>query len=142
MATAGDTARMWWEPLPQLPANNIKSWSAGKETTAMAAAGAAEPGLPTQTTFLCWWLAAGAAGDMETTTCHQASMEETVAGAVARAQQGLAALPEPAEAMERAALELPAPKTEPGAAAAAGLKPVAEQPTVATIPKVRAEQHL
>ena len=63
----------------------------------MVAAGAAEPGLPTQTTFLCWWLAAAAAGDMETTTCHQASMEETVAGAVARVQQGLAALPEPAE---------------------------------------------
>ena len=79
---------------------------------------------------------------METTTCHQASMEETVAGAVARVQQGLAALPEPAEAMERAALELPAPKTEPGAAAAAGLKPGEEQPTAATIPKVRAELHL
>ena len=108
----------------------------------MAAAGAAEPGLPTQTTFLCWWLAAAAAGDMETTTCHQASMEETVAGAVARVQQGLAALPEPAEAMERAALELPAPKTEPAAAAAAGLRPEEDRPTAAPIPKVRAELHL
>ena len=69
-------------------------------------------------------------------------MEETLPGTVAEAKQGLAALPEPAEAMERAALELPAPKTEPGGAGAAGLKPVAEQPTVAAIPNVRAEQHL